>query len=210
MEFQPDYLACAVAFMKSNPAVVGCSGHVLGNGNVTREQARKLIADYKPERNFRGMFRSAGREHTLHGCNMIIRRAVLEYEQFDEELPLYSYNEDYDLSMRLKTYGRVGRFFGCIAVHLESPGGRVREDQRGYSLVANNYYFLTQKAVHLPLPLAWIRFWLVCVGRPLLICLWHIAKGDRSKDFPGRMKGVLLAVKDIFTGRCHPGRIREF
>jgi GT2 family glycosyltransferase len=210
MEFQPDYLESAVAFMESSPAVAACSGHMLGNGKVTREEARKRIAEYRPARDFRGKFRSKGREHSLHGCNMVIRRALLEYENFDEELPLYSYSEDYDLSMRLESYGPIGRFSGCVAVHLETPSGRVREDQRGYSLVANHYYFITQKTVHLPIPLAWIRFWLVCVGRPLLTCIWHIGKGDRSVDFPGRMKGILLAVKDIFTGKSHPGRIREF
>jgi succinoglycan biosynthesis transport protein ExoP len=210
MEFAPNYLDCAVAFLEANPGVVAFSGHVLGNGNVTRDHARQLIADYQPVRNFRGMFQSTGSGHSLHGCNMVIRRAVLEYEQFDEELPLYSYNEDYDLSMRLEAYGRIGRFLGCIAVHLETPSGRVREDQRGYSLVANNYYFITRKTVHLPLPLAWIRFWIVCVGSPLLSCLSHMARQDHSLDYRGRMKGILLAVKDIFMGRSHPGRIKEF
>ena len=53
---------------------------------------------------------------------MVIRRAVLNYETFDENLPLYSYGEDYDLSIRLERYGLVGRFQGCIGVHLETPG----------------------------------------------------------------------------------------
>jgi GT2 family glycosyltransferase len=210
MELKPDYLEVAVAFMDGLPAVIAFSGPVLSNGNVTRQRARQIVADYWPEQRFRGIFQSSGRNYMLHGCNMVIRRAVLEYEKFDEELPLYSYNEDYDLSIRLLSYGRLGRFSGCLSVHLEASSGRVREDQRGYSLVANNYYFITQKKVHLPIPLAWIRFWLVCVGRPLFVCCWHILKRDRSYDFSGRMNGILLAVRDIFTGRSHPGRIKEF
>jgi len=209
MEFRDDYLACAVAIMESSPALVGCSGTVLGNGNITREQAKALIANHRPARDFRPQLLTRGREHSLHGCNMILRRAVLAYEQFDEELPLYSYNEDYDLSNRLEAYGLIGRFHGCVSVHLESPGGRVREDMRGYSLVANNYYCIKKGTAHLHGPLAWLRFWPVCVGRPLVRCLWHIAKGDRSMDFRGRLKGILLAVKDIFAGRSHPGRIRD-
>jgi hypothetical protein len=112
--------------------------------------------------------------------------------------------------MRLKRYGLIGRFSGCIAVHLETPGGRVREDQRGYSFVANNFYFLKKKTVHLPLPLAWIRFWMICVAKPLLTSLWNILKRDRSKDWAGRMKGILMAVKDILSGKCRPDRIKEF
>jgi GT2 family glycosyltransferase len=210
IELSPDYLERAVAFLEATAAIVGISGHLIANGGVDRRQARELIAGFKPERHFRGMFYSEGRHHILHGCNMVIRRAVLEYEKFDEDLPFYSYAEDYDISMRLKRYGLIGRFSGCIAVHLETPSGRVREDQRGYSFVANNFYFLKKKTVHLPLALAWIRFWLICVAKPLLICLWNILQRDRSKGWAGRMKGILMAVKDILAGKCRPDRIKEF
>ncbi len=210
MEFKDDYLASAAAFLDANPGVVGLSGHVLGNGNVTREDGRARIAAYQPKRDFQVKFQSEGSGHTLHGCNMVIRRGVLEYENFDEVLPLYSYNEDYDLSLRLESYGRIGRFAGCISVHLETPSGRVREDMRGYSLVANNYYFLKHKRTHLPGPLAWVRFWIVCVARPLVICLTQLANGNQSHDFRARLKGILVAVKDILTGKSHPRRILEF
>jgi GT2 family glycosyltransferase len=209
-ELSPDYLEGAVAFMEAAASVAGFSGRLLANGGVDREQARKLIADFKPERHFRSLFLPQGKDHILHGCNMVIRRALLEYEKFDENLPFYSYAEDYDISMRLKCYGLVGKFAGCIGVHLEVTGGRIREDQRGYSFVANNFYFLKKRTTHLPLPLAWFRFWVICIGTPLLISLWNVIKGDRSKDWISRIKGILLAIKDIFAGKCHPARIKEF
>jgi len=208
-ELSPDYLECAIAFLEANAAVAGVSGRLLANGGIDREQARNLISDFKPARHFRGMFFSEGKDHILHGCNMVIRRALLEYENFDEELPFYSYAEDYDISMRLKRYGLIGKFAGCIGVHLETPGGRVREDQRGYSFVANNLHFLKKGTIHLPLPLAWIRFWTICVGQPLLISLGNILKRDKSKDWAGRVKGILWALKDILAGKCRPDRIKE-
>ena len=97
------------------------------------------------------MFFSQGKHHILFGCNMVIRRAVLSYEKFDENLPLYAYGEDYDISIRLERYGLVGRFEGCVGVHLETPGGRVSEVLRGYSFVANNWYFMKKGVIHLPL-----------------------------------------------------------
>lgn len=209
IELSADYLKSAVAFLEANNAIVGFSGRLLSNGGLDREHARQLIADFRPERHFRGNFLSKGKDHILHGCNMIIRRALLEYEIFDEDLPFYSYGEDYDLSMRLKRYGLIGKFAGCIAVHLETPSGRVREDQRGYSFVANNFHFLKKRTVHLPMPLAWIRFWVICVGKPLLTSLWNIFKRDRSKDWNCRIKGIVLALKDILAGRCRPDRIKE-
>jgi GT2 family glycosyltransferase len=208
-ELKADYLEQAVAFMNANVSVMGISGRLLASGGITRQEAKKLIASYKPAENPRGRFFSQGKHHILYGCNMIIRRAVLNYETFDENLPFYSYGEDYDLSIRLEHYGLVGRFDGCVGVHLETPGGRVREELRGYSFVANNWYFLKKGVRHLPFLKAWTRFWLICFGKSAWMSLWNLLKGDRSLDWSGRLKGHLLALKDIFLGRCHPRRIKE-
>jgi glycosyltransferase involved in cell wall biosynthesis len=208
-ELKADYLEKAVAFLDGNIQIVGMSGRILKDGGISREEAKKLIANYKPEGTPRGMFYSRGSHHILYGCNMVIRRHLLNYEKFDENLPFYSYGEDYDLSVRLEHYGLLGRFAGCVGVHLETPGGRVRELLRGYSFVANNWYFLKKGVVHLPPLMAWIRFWLICVGKSLWQSLSKLLKGDRSLDWGGRVKGHLLAVKDISLGRCHPQRIKE-
>jgi glycosyltransferase involved in cell wall biosynthesis len=208
-ELKDDYLEQAVAFLDANIQVVGMSGRILKDGGVSRDEAKKLIADYKSEEIPRGMFYSRGSHHILYGCNMVIRRHLLTYEKFDENLPFYSYGEDYDFSIRLEHYGLIGRFAGCVGVHLATPGGRVRELLRGYSFVANNWYFMKKGVVHLPPLMAWIRFWLVCVGKSLWQSLSKLLKGDRSLDWGGRMKGHLLALKDISLGRCHPQRIKE-
>src|ERR1700693_4099952 len=195
-ELKADYLQQAVAFMNANVSIMGISGHLLGEGGRwgNRQEAKKLIANYQPGEGPRGMIFSRGKHHILFGCNMVIRRAVLNYEKFDENLPLYAYGEDYDISIRLERYGLVGRFAGCVGVHLETPGGRVREVLRGYSFVANNWYFLKKRVIHLPLLKAWIRFWLICVGKSLWQSLWNLLKGDRSLDWNGRLKGHLLAL----------------
>jgi GT2 family glycosyltransferase len=208
-ELKADYLEQAVAFLNANVSVVGISGRILKDGGVSREEAMKLIASYQPGANPRGMFFSKGKHHILYGCNMVIRRAVLNYESFDENLPFYSYGEDYDLSIRLERYGLIGRFAGCIGVHLETPGGRVQEVLRGYSFVANNWYFLKKGVMHRSPLISWIRFWLVCFGKSTLTSLSNLLKGDKSLDWSGRLKGQLLALKDIFLGCCHPGRIKE-
>jgi GT2 family glycosyltransferase len=208
-ELKEDYLQQAVAFMNANFSIVGISGRLLAGGGISRPEAKALIAGYQPKETYEGTFFSQGKHHILFGCNMIIRRAILDYEKFDENLPLYSYGEDYDISIRLERYGLVGRFAGCIGVHLETPGGRVREVLRGYSFVANNWYFLGKRVIHLSPLKAWIRFWVVCVGKNLWQGLWKLLKGDQSLDWNGRLKGYLLALKDISLGRCHPRRIEE-
>jgi GT2 family glycosyltransferase len=208
-ELKSDYLEQAIAFMEANPSIIGISGRLLAGGRISRQDAKNLIVRYQPGENPRGMFYSQGRHHILFGCNMIIRRAILNYETFDENLPLYSYGEDYDISIRLERYGLIGRFAGCVGVHLETPGGRVREVLRGYSFVANNWYFLKKGVTHLPFLMAWARFWWVCVVKSIWIDSWKLLKGDRSLDWGGRVKGQFLAVQDILIGRCHPKRIEE-
>ena len=208
-ELKEDYLEQAVAFMNANFSIVAISGRLLAGGDISRLEARALIAGYQPGETPRGVFFSQGKHHILFGCNMVIRRAILNYEKFDENLPLYSYGEDYDISIRLERYGLVGRFAGCVGVHLETPGGRVREVLRGYSFVANNWYFIKKGVIHLSLLRAWTRFWLICVGKNLWQSLWKLLKGDRTLDWSGRLKGYLLALRDIFLGRCHPRRIQE-
>jgi GT2 family glycosyltransferase len=209
VELRSDYLEQAAAFMDANVSVMGISGHMLADGGINRQEAKELIASYELDGHSRGGFFSRGKHHILYGCNMIIRHAVLNYERFDENLPFYSYGEDYDMSMRLERYGLIGKFDGCIGVHLAMPGGRVSELLRGYSFVANNWYFLKKRVVHLPLVLAWPRFVLICVGKSILTSLWNLIRGDRSLDWSGRLKGHLLAVTDILAGRCHPERIKQ-
>jgi GT2 family glycosyltransferase len=207
-ELRQDYLEQAVTFLNANAAIIGVSGRLLADGNVSREESRKLIAEYKSAAEPRGIFFSQGKHHILYGCNMVIRRGILNYERFDENLPFYSYGEDYDLSIRLERYGVIGRFHGCVGVHLGVPGGRVREVLRGYSFVANNWYFLKKGVMHRPRLVSFLRFWFI-VGRSLLQSLKKLTTGDRSLDWKGRLRGHLLALKDIPFGRCHPRRIAE-
>ena len=87
--------------------------------------------------------------------------------------------------------------------------GRVPEVQRGYSFVANPWYFLKKETVHLAPFLAWTRFWLAVFGRTFLFTLWKVLSRDRSLDWAGRLQGILLAFQDIVRGRSHPGRILE-
>jgi glycosyltransferase involved in cell wall biosynthesis len=209
-ELRVDFLEQATLFMGRNPATIAFSGHILADGNgITRAEARRLLAHHTHGENLNGLFRSKGKFHSLYGCNMIIRRSILDYEKFDENLPLYSFAEDYDLSMRLERYGNIGKFGLCVGVHLAAPGGRVPEVQRGYSFVANPWYFLKKGTVHLPAFLAWIRFWLTVCGGTFLFTLWKVLTRDRSLDWGGRLKGVLLAFWDLVLGRSHPRRILE-
>jgi GT2 family glycosyltransferase len=209
-ELRKDFLEQATLFMQRNPTTIAFSGELLADGNgVTRAEAMRLLSNHTHGENLDGLFGWKNKFHSLHGCNMIVRRSILDYEKFDENLPLYSFAEDYDLSIRLQRYGNIGKFGLCVGVHLAAPGGRVREVLRGYAFVANPWYFLKKGTVHLTPFLAWVRFWLAIFGRTFLFTLWKVLSRDQSLDWAGRLKGILLAFQDILLGRSHPRRILD-
>ena len=208
-EMKSDYLAEAVAFLDRNPGVVGISGLVLVDGNITRAEALRRVEEFQHPTARTSQFQSAGKFHSLYGCNMMIRRSILDYERFDENLTLYAFAEDYDISVRVERYGKVGKFSRCIGVHLATPGGRVREVQRGYMFVANPYYFMQQGVTHLSPFMTRVRFWSVSGGRSCWISFWKMVRRDKSTDWAGRLKGHLLAIRDIMAGRSHPRRAED-
>ncbi len=207
-ELRDDYLAEAVQFMQRHPDVSALSGLVVADGNITRADARARVDAFRHS-SAEADFRSTGKFHSLYGCNMVVRRALLEQERFDENLALYSFAEDYDLSIRLERHGKVGKYDRCVGVHLAAPGGRVREIQRGYAFVANPWYFLKKGTSHLSPFMTWVRFWTICAGKTCWLSFWKLVTGDRSTDWAGRLMGSLLAIKDILLGRSHPSRVQD-
>jgi GT2 family glycosyltransferase len=210
MELRADYLEKAIHFLDDLPGVAAITGQILKDGGIEREEARSLIAGYQPVEEYSGLFIRDVKHAILYGCCMTIRRSLLNYEKFDENLPLYSFGEDYDISMRLRRYGLIGKYQKCIAVHLKTQGGRVNEVQRGYSIVANNWYFLRKGIVHLPRPLALARFWLIVVAKLLIEALWKSMQRKQDTDWLRRAEGFVLAVVDIVRGRSAPQRVVDF
>lgn len=205
MELAPDYLELGLAFMDAFPHVVAFSGELLADGGVSRGEAIGLCAGSDPSLDPSGArpaFRDTGKHWILHGCNMLIRTKAFAYERFDERLPLYAYGEDYDVSLRLRSLGRVGKFRGCRAVHLQEASGRVSSVRLGYSIVANNRHFLAKGLTHLPsLAAGYRRFWILF---GFVFPLKKLSAGEFAT-----FRGAMLALVDVMRGRSRPERILE-
>ncbi len=216
VELCSDYIEQITAFFESRQDYVAISGRVVKDGGISREDSIALVEELEKKGPSGLGVRDTGKHWILYGCNMAIRRSLLDRESFDEALPLYSFAEDYDISIRAARWGKVGRFDGARAVHLQVVGGRVSEFRRGYSMVANNFYFLRKGVCHLPLVLGYVRLLLVLVIKEGLIDFCHgigqplNCSKSLKLDFLGRFKGRMRAVVDILSGRCHPKRILEF
>jgi GT2 family glycosyltransferase len=208
MELHPSYLEQAVGFLEKNPDVVAISGTMLADGNISRGAARALLESDTTWRSH-PCLQDRGPHHILYGCNAVVRSGPLRETLFDDNLPLYSYGEDYDLSLRLKKFGRVGRLCNAVGVHLQTQSGRVSGKRYGYAMIANNWYFLQKGVCHLAAPWSYVRFVLVIVLRPLWINLRRALSGQWQQDPWGQIQGNLLAVLDIICGRSSPRRILD-
>jgi GT2 family glycosyltransferase len=208
IELHPTYLKNAIDFLEKNPDVVAISGTMLADGKISREAARVLL-----ERDTTWMdgpsLQDRGRHHILYACNAVVRSGPLRETFFDENLPIYSYGEDYDLSFRLKKFGRIGRLSNAVGVHLRAQTGRVSGKRYGYAMVANNWYFLRKGVCHISAPWSYIRFALVIVLTRLFINLQHAFSGQWQRDPWGQIQGNLLALADILCGRSSPKRILD-
>lgn len=208
VEIHPSYLENAIGFLERNPDVVAVSGIMIADGNISREAARALVQDDRTWSSLPAL-RDRGPHHILYACNAVVRSGPMRETLFDENLPLYSYGEDYDLSLRLKKFGRVGRLSNAIGVHLQARNARVSGRRYGYATIANNWYFLRKGVCHLPAPWSYVRFVLIIVLKCMCLNLRNALSGRMQNDPWGQLGGNLLAVLDLIRGRSSPQRILE-
>jgi glycosyltransferase involved in cell wall biosynthesis len=204
IELHHAYLSEATALLDDFPAIVGFSGKLLKDGNVTRAEAKELIHGWRHQEHWRGRLRVENRSTQFYGCNLIIRRSLLTRESFDERLPEYSLGEDYDLWVRAKRYGLTGRYDRCVAVHLRASGGRLNARKMAYSHIANHWHFLRKGVSSLPYPWNYARFVALCIKLPVFSLIQMRNAVSRAE-----LQGYSQAIGDILAGRSCPSRISD-
>ena len=196
-----DFLENAETLMKARPQVVGLNGHLLADGargpGVPFEEACRLVDSYRPDT------RSAPEERpleTLYGCNMVLRTSAIQGLRFDENLPLYGWQEDVDFTFQLRARGQLLKSHALVGVHMGVKVGRTPGKKLGYSQVANPIYLLRKKTIPKKLAAK------LLVKAPLANAfkLWL---SEPYIDRRGRLMGNLMALGDLLRGRMDPRRI---
>lgn len=195
---------CARTFEKY-PDVVGLGGKVLADGVTTgtiSEQEAKAHLENNTvlaEENIEPCF------YGLYGCNMAYRGNVVDNIRFDENLPLYAWQEDLDFGVRAiqQTKGKLIYTNQCIGVHLGVTGGRTSGIRFGYSQIANPIY-LANKGTMNKSYASRILF------RNVASNIFHTITLDTKKDYKGRLWGNLKAAFDLLRYNCHPTNILKF
>ena len=184
--------------------VVGLTGQILADGvkrgGLTEAQAVGFLdGSTMPEAHW-----ASGSEETettaVYGCNMAFTDTVIREIRFDENLPLYGWQEDRDYTGMARRMGRVIYFPACVGVHLGVRRGRTSGLKFGYSQIANPLYLMKKGTMGFRIGLRFI----------LRALASNLARGigiHALIDYRGRLKGNMRALRDVILGRSHPSRI---
>lgn len=211
--FDDDYvpsrscLADIVASFTALPDVVGLTGRLLADGintpGISYKNAERMIQIFESQDSSRTrQSRAFKPTKGLYGCNMAFRRESIGDCRFDERLPLYAWQEDWDFASRVSNGRKIGWTDGFVGVHQGVKNGRTSGTRFGYSQIANPIYLYrkgsmdAQKASMLML-------------RNLIANHVRAFRSEAWIDRRGRVTGNWLALRDFFRSSLDPKRVLE-
>jgi glycosyltransferase involved in cell wall biosynthesis len=196
-----EYLAEVERLFALNPDLVGITGDLLDDGihgdeiqfddAVERLDALQLPDD-----------EHLSPRQALYGCNMAIRLTAAEGLQFDENMPLYGWQEDIDFTYQLGRNGRMVSSSRTSGIHLGTRSARSPGKRLGYSQVANLVY-LWGKGTMQP-GLGQRLLWQNLIANAL-----RSVRPEPHIDRRGRLWGNVLALADLVRGRIDPRRVEN-
>jgi hypothetical protein len=140
----------------------------------------------------------------LYGCNMAFRMKYIRENNlhFDENLPLYGWQEDIDFSLQIAPFGRLVKSDKLLGVHLGVKAGRTSGVRLGYSQIANPIY-LSRKGT-----MSW-RHARKLMSRNIAANLARSIYPEPWIDRAGRLKGNMIALMDVLKGKASPMKILQ-
>jgi len=201
------WLERVVRLFETRPDVDGFTGHVLADGaagpgiDLTAALATVAERDVNP-----AALDAPMHDHVSYGgntgCNMAFRHSAIRDLRFDERLPAYAWLEDADFRGQVTRHGRFLRSDALWGVHLGHKSGRSRGVPLGYSQIANAAYLARKGTVP-------ARYLALTAARNVASNAVRSLRPEAFVDRRGRLKGNLIALADLVTGRLAPERILE-
>ena len=202
-----DWLALAASTFASMPEIVGLTGRVLADGisgpGLTEADAEAFLAGTRPAQRHGYGGQTVREVDSAYGCNMAFRLPVFGDLRFDEQLPLYGWQEDRDFTGQARrAHGPVIHAPACRGVHLGAKGGRAAGKRLGYSQIANPAYLVRKGTV------GWRPAANMAV-RNLIANHVRSLRPEPWVDRRGRAYGNWLAIADLLRGRVSPTRVLD-
>jgi len=186
------------------PDVVGGTGLVLRDGirggGISYESALEIIRQFEAEpvlpiKNEDFLF--------AYGCNMAFRTSLIGSLRFDENLPLYGWQEDMDFAARISVHGKVIRTSSFAGVHRGVNKGRSPGKAFGFSQIVNPAY-LVRKGTMGP------KKALTLIVRNVLANHAKCFRPEPFVDRRGRLLGNWLGLLHLLQGKTDPTVILSF
>jgi GT2 family glycosyltransferase len=201
---QANWIELVEREMENNPQVAGYTGLVLADGapleGYTADAAVAIMDNGRPLLPASDWRMRPGGTESLYGCNMAVRCSVLGDLRFDEKLILSGWLEDFDFSVRLAGRGLLQRSPLLVGVHLGWKAGRSSGVSTGYAQVANPVYLYRKRTMTLRVAAKY-------VSKNFCANLLKLFRPERLMDRRGRLKGNMLALRDLLANRIAPHRI---
>lgn len=190
------YLAELENLFETRPDVVGATGRVIADGIKTpgisfRDAVVLNAGDVAPQ------IATERQMPALYGCNLSARASATKDLWFDENLPLYGWQEDVDFSYQLGQRGKLLLTDRLAGVHMGAKSGRTSGRRLGYSQIANPVYLLRKNTI--PHRLAWRL-----MVRNVVANAVRTFRPEPYIDRRGRLVGNLIAIRDLVLGKLHP------
>lgn len=208
--YDDDYIASKYAiegtvdFFQNHPEIAGVEGTLLADGilgpGLSRTEAMDLVAAH--DQNPPAPARITMEKQGLYGCNMAYRLSTVGDIRFDEQLPLYAWQEDVDFANQLLPKGRLVRSTAFYGVHRGVKGARTQGVKLGYSQIANPIYLIRKGTISRKAAYS-------LMGRNIIANIVKTPRPEPWVDRWGRVKGNWLAIWHLMAGRIHPGHILE-
>lgn len=184
---------------------VGLGGWVLADGinglYISEENALNYLNGVIPPAQH-AWFGEQLEVEGLYGCNMAYRGNVASTLRFDENLPLYGWQEDVDYGGMAIKFGKLFYTNQCVGVHLGVKGGRTSGIRFGYSQIANPIYLAKKGTMNK-------SYAKTILLNNVVSNIFHTITFDQTKDYKGRLYGNFLAVCHLLTAQLHPTKILE-
>lgn len=191
-------------FFSQNKDVAGINGRLLFDGvksaDISVADARAVLASYDSEAP--EPVRITGSAVGLYGCNMAFRADHIRDLMFDENLPLYGWQEDIDFSVQAGLRGRTVRTNAFAGIHLGIKSSRLSGVRLGYSQVVNPFYLVRKGTMS-------AKYAAKIVFKNIIANSYKSLKPEPWIDRAGRLKGNAMGVLDVMRGRWDPKRILE-
>lgn len=152
----PSFLGEVERLFASERDIVVATGQVLADGihgpGLGAEEALAILARDVPPAEARLI-----PVENAYGCNMVLGTAAIRRAgaRFDENLPLYGWQEDTDFCRQLAGQGRIVHSTALRGVHRGSKRGRTPGTRLGYSQMANPFYLVRKGTLRPAGPCGW-------------------------------------------------------